>query len=83
MSFEDKTLNDNVRYARHAISIDENRAAFQRVGWGGSQSDRPYKDEQGIETFQQYWFAGNHSDIGGSYPEKRIAAFGYHARVDD
>lgn len=69
MSFEDKTLNDNVRYARHAISIDENRAAFKRVGWGGARSERPYKDEQGIDTFQQFWFAGNHSDIGGSYAE--------------
>jgi len=69
MSFEDKTLNDNVRYARHAISIDENRVAFARVGWGSSKSSRPDKDEQGIDTFQQYWFAGNHSDIGGSYAE--------------
>ena len=32
MSFEDKTLNDNVRYARHAISIDENRAASRASG---------------------------------------------------
>jgi uncharacterized protein (DUF2235 family) len=69
MSFEDKTLNDNVRYARHAISIDENRASFTRVGWGDPKSTRPYKDKQGIETFQQYWFAGDHSDVGGSYPE--------------
>jgi len=69
MSFEDKTLNDNVRYARHAISTDENRVAFQRVGWGAASANRPDKDEQGIETFQQYWFAGNHSDIGGSYLE--------------
>jgi len=22
-----------------------------------------------LERFQQYWFAGNHSDVGGSYPE--------------
>ncbi len=69
MSFEDKTLNDNVRYARHAISTDENRAAFQRVGWGAASANRPNKDEQGIDTFQQFWFAGNHSDIGGSYLE--------------
>lgn len=69
MAFEDKTLNDNVRYARHAISIDENRAAFQRVGWGAASANRPNKDEQGIDTFEQYWFAGNHSDIGGSYIE--------------
>lgn len=69
MRFEDKSLNDNVRYARHAISIDEDRASFGRVGWGDPKSTRPYKDEQGVVTFQQYWFAGNHSDIGGSYSE--------------
>ena len=69
MRFEDKTLNDNVKYARHAISIDEDRASFARVGWGDPKSTRPFKDEQGVVTFQQYWFAGNHSDIGGSYPE--------------
>jgi len=69
MSFEDRSLNDNVRYARHAISIDENRKAFPRVPWGDPASSRPYQDEQGVITFRQYWFAGNHSDIGGSYPE--------------
>jgi uncharacterized protein (DUF2235 family) len=69
MRFEDKTLNDNVSYARHGISIDENRASFQRVGWGDPKSTRPKTDRQGIETFEQIWFAGNHSDIGGSYPE--------------
>jgi T6SS, Phospholipase effector Tle1-like, catalytic domain len=69
MSFEDKTLNDNVRYARHAISIDENRAAFARVGWGDPHGARPDKDADGFCTFEQFWFAGNHSDIGGSYAE--------------
>jgi uncharacterized protein (DUF2235 family) len=69
MHFDDKTLNDNVNYARHAISIDENRAAFQRVGWGDPHGARPEKDTQGIDTFQQYWFAGDHSDIGGSCAE--------------
>jgi len=69
MSFEDKTLNDNVRYAHHAISVDENRASFSRVGWGDPGSTRPDQDANGIITFQQFWFAGNHADIGGSYPE--------------
>jgi hypothetical protein len=69
MSFEDKTLNDNVRYARHAISIDENRAAFARVGWGDPDSSRPEKDPDGFCTFEQFWFAGDHSDIGGSWAE--------------
>ena len=36
---------------------------------GLSRAARPDKDAQGIDTFQQYWFAGNHSDIGGGYAE--------------
>jgi uncharacterized protein (DUF2235 family) len=69
MSFEDITLNDNIPYARHAISIDEERASFDRVRWGDPKSPRPFQDEQGFIAFQQKWFAGNHSDIGGSYEE--------------
>jgi hypothetical protein len=30
--FYDTTLDSNVGYAKHAISIDENRADFKRVG---------------------------------------------------
>jgi Uncharacterized alpha/beta hydrolase domain (DUF2235) len=37
------------------------------VKWGGSSlpPDRPGEPD----IFQQIWFAGNHADIGGSYPE--------------
>lgn len=70
MRFDDRSLGDDVRYARHAISIDEDRASFPRVPWGEPGSSRPDQDEEGITTFQQYWFAGNHSDVGGSYPEE-------------
>ncbi len=77
MHFEDKSLNDNVKYARHAIAIDENRASFRRVEWDPkagrspqeTEGSRPYQDGDQVITFRQYWFAGNHSDIGGSYPE--------------
>ncbi len=65
MNFYDRTLNPNVAYARHAISIDECRDSFQRVPWGESGV---WKNTQPT-WFEQLWFAGNHSDIGGSYPE--------------
>ena len=63
----DLHLPKSVRFARHAMAIDEYRKDFARVKWGGhnlppSQPGQP-------EAFQQIWFAGNHSDIGGSYPE--------------
>ena len=60
-------------YAKHAISIDENRKDFARVKWGYKDDDHKHadsnRDEAGNIWFEQVWFAGNHSDIGGSYPE--------------
>jgi uncharacterized protein (DUF2235 family) len=65
----DRHFSKDVRYARHLQSIDEGRKDFRRVPWGGSGTvlwpDRQNEPEQ----FDQIWFAGNHADIGGSYPE--------------
>lgn len=66
----DRLLSRFVRYARHAISIDENRADFPRLKWGwGHAVTAPDEVEGQAKPFIQLWFAGNHSDIGGSYPE--------------
>jgi hypothetical protein len=65
MNFYDRTLNPNVGFARHALSIDEARDSFQRVPWGQPGAPR----QTTPEWFEQIWFAGNHADIGGSYPE--------------
>lgn len=66
----DKLLSKSVVYARHAIAIDENRADFPRLPWGwGKGVARPAEIEGEAKPFVQLWFAGNHSDIGGSYPE--------------
>jgi uncharacterized protein (DUF2235 family) len=59
-------LSPEVSWARHAISIDERRKSFPRVKWGGTYS--AMKTEP-ANWFEQRWFAGNHSDVGGSYPE--------------
>ena len=67
--FYDRALPDLVKYGKHAISIDENRASFARVPWGDPKSTRPKRDELGNETFEQVWFAGDHADIGGSYSD--------------
>jgi uncharacterized protein (DUF2235 family) len=59
----------DVVFARHAMSIDEYRKDFSRVPWGGSGTVRSSGKEGVLEPFEQIWFAGNHADIGGSYPE--------------
>jgi Uncharacterized alpha/beta hydrolase domain (DUF2235) len=67
--FTDFTLNVNVTYAKHAISIDEDRRDFQRVPWIPDKSKATTRDKFGNLHFEQVWFAGVHADIGGGYPE--------------
>ncbi|MEH2480490.1 uncharacterized protein (DUF2235 family) [Nitrobacteraceae bacterium AZCC 2146] len=55
----DRLLSKYVGTARSANAIDERRKDFDRVTWGQADSTQ----------LSQWWFAGNHSDIGGSYPE--------------
>jgi hypothetical protein len=47
---------------------DETRKDFDRVASGGVQQGVPESIE-GHWRLVQWWFAGNHSDIGGGYPE--------------
>jgi hypothetical protein len=37
--------------------------------WGGSHNKGPERPDEYPDWLQQVWFAGNHSDVGGSYPE--------------
>ncbi len=66
MKFYDTYLNPRVQYAKHALSIDENRADFARVAWTDKGRNN---SERAKDWFEQVWFAGVHSDVGGSYPE--------------
>ncbi|MCK1266770.1 DUF2235 domain-containing protein [Bradyrhizobium sp. 49] len=67
--FYDTTLNRNVSYAKHAISIDENRADFKRVPWSPTAEKQDQRDAHGNLYFEQVWFPGVHADIGGGYLE--------------
>jgi len=67
--FYDTTLNVNVGYAKHAISIDENRKDFARVSWSPTAEKQDKRDENGNLYFEQVWFPGVHADIGGGYEE--------------
>lgn len=64
----DRGLSRHVGYARQASAIDEDRADFPRVGWGRHDVVRPAVDGEPLPLVQ-LWFAGDHSDIGGGYPE--------------
>lgn len=55
---------DQVAAVRHAVSMDERRSFFRQNLVDGMQcpGDLP-------RDLKQVWFAGVHSDVGGSYPE--------------
>ena len=60
--FYDTKMGSNVRTTRHALAIDEQREDFEPTVW----QPRPKVD------LKQVWFAGVHSDVGGSYgPDKK------------
>lgn len=67
--FSEYTLSRYVEYAKHAISIDENRKDFKRVPWSPDGSRQGTRDSAGNIHFEQVWFAGVHSDVGGGYQE--------------
>jgi uncharacterized protein (DUF2235 family) len=64
----DRYLSGEVYFARHAVAIDEERANFPRVAWGPTKWPSKRREQTPI-WIKQVWFAGCHSDIGGSYPE--------------
>ena len=53
----------NVRHGRHAISIDENRRPY-----GEYRFDRNELAKSG-GRLREMWFAGVHSDVGGTFPD--------------
>lgn len=63
----DRLMSKFVNYGRSANAIDETRADFDRVPWGHPPAAELRRD--GIDRLKQPWFAGNHSDVGGSYLE--------------
>jgi len=65
--FHDCALDQRVRHARHALSIDENRAVFEPEIWDEADDDRANG------RIKQMWFPGVHSDVGGGYSESQLS----------
>lgn len=61
-SFHDTKLNPEVKFACHAVAVDEKRESFQPTLWQETEENR--------NRIKQVWFPGVHSDVGGGYPER-------------
>ncbi len=67
--FHDVHLGPHVDVALHALAIDEKRGAFPPTLWERPKNQAPRPDQ----TVEQVWFAGVHSNIGGSYSDDRLS----------
>ena len=63
--FHDTELSGTVKFAFHALAVDEHRTPFQPSVWD-------YKPKPG-QTVEQVWFAGVHSDVGGGYDDPSLS----------
>jgi uncharacterized protein (DUF2235 family) len=66
-SFHDMKLGSQIEHAVHALAIDERRRPFEPTPML-KQKDAPPQ-----QTLEQVWFAGVHSDVGGSYRDPDLA----------
>jgi hypothetical protein len=65
-NFHDLNLGAHVKAARHALAIDERRAAFPPTLWENFEAlNAPSRAAGQPDPFQQRWFAGRHGDVGG------------------
>ena len=63
--FHDNKLNPAVRYAYHALAIDERRSLFTPTLWEQCNSVK----DSSRQVMEQRWFVGAHSNVGGGYKD--------------
>jgi uncharacterized protein (DUF2235 family) len=61
--------NPDIQVARHALAIDEHRGFFRPSAWYPKDPNNAADPESGPRNLLQVWFPGDHSDVGGGYPE--------------
>ncbi|RDW72865.1 hypothetical protein BP6252_06772 [Coleophoma cylindrospora] len=76
-------LPKGVKYAFHALSLDEARIPFRPTLWFQrkdqvkSRSPDPNDDWDGTTLLEQVWFSGTHSHIGGGLQHSELSAIAF------
>jgi uncharacterized protein (DUF2235 family) len=69
-SFHDVQLSSTIKFAFHALAIDERRRLFKPTLWQRSKNSVKNKTQQHVE---QVWFTGVHCNVGGGYHDERLS----------
>ncbi|KAL8783074.1 MAG: hypothetical protein Q9213_004886 [Squamulea squamosa] len=67
LAWHDTSLGSIVEHGYHILSLNERRGYFAPTLWDSPTIPRP------LETLEQCWMAGDHSNIGGSWEEQQIS----------
>jgi len=74
----------NVRHARHALSLDDERRTFHPTLWDETEEQNLVRNRQvPPDRLQQVWFAGTHSDVGGGYPDDGLSFVPLRWMIDE
>lgn len=66
-AWNDTIPSHNIRYAYHALALDENREAYNVALW--TSSDGKILPNTEHKIIEQRWFIGAHANVGGGYIE--------------
>lgn len=70
ISFRNGVLNNKIKRARHALSLDDERTTFHPIRFDQSEETEQQRKDGRIK---EVWFAGVHSDVGGGYPDGNLS----------
>lgn len=73
LTMRDYRPYDEVKKARHALALDDERGAFKPRLWSEGAEATTCAQNISEERISQVWFAGMHSNIGGGYPEDSLS----------
>jgi len=65
LSFVKNTVPTNLKFAFQALALHESRHFYKPILWKHDPSSKTH--------IRQCWFAGDHSDIGGGWPDCGLA----------
>jgi hypothetical protein len=74
-NFHDLRLNPHIKYARHAVAMDERRSPYTPALWS-----EPYAPGQDVK---QVWFPGSHKDVGGGHLQKGLSDGALRWMIDE
>jgi uncharacterized protein (DUF2235 family) len=73
MSFRERNLPSSVKRGRQAFSIDDERRTFFPIRWNENNPADLESIDGAPPRLRQVWFAGAHANVGGGYPDDRLA----------